>query len=88
MCRYIKISEIDGGGDPFLKQDWLEEGEGDKKGDVIESFTESKNNGWTAYQIWGFSMVNGQRHHVRRIYSKKGTEEHRIRLVYDFKSAP
>ncbi|CAK4030864.1 hypothetical protein DOTSEDRAFT_71989 [Lecanosticta acicola] len=80
--RYIKISDIE---DPFLKEGWLEEGEGEEKGDVIESWTESLENGWTALQIWGFQMVDGQRKHVRRIVSKKGKEEHKVKLIYDFK---
>ena len=56
-----------------------------KDGDVILSYTESTANGWTAVQVWGFATVDGVRRHVRRIYSKKGKEEHRIRLVYDYK---
>lgn len=84
MFRFIKISEIE---DEYLKKDWLEEGEGDEKGDVVISHTESPKNGWDATQIWGFATVEGQRRHVRRIVSKKGKEEHKIRTVYDYKKA-
>ena len=80
--RYIKISDIT---DSYLQEGpWLEEGEGEEKGDVIWSYTEGES-GWTAEQIWGFQMVEGARKHVRRIVSKKGKEEHKVRLVYDYK---
>lgn len=51
---------------------------------MIWSYTEGES-GWTAEQIWGFQMVEGARKHVRRIVSKKGKEEHKVRLVYDYK---
>ncbi|KAK4628944.1 hypothetical protein CLAFUW4_08384 [Fulvia fulva] len=79
--KYIKISEIN---DEFLKQDWLVEGDGE----VIWSYTESLKNGWDATQIWGFATINGVRKHVRRIVSKKGKEEHKIRTVYDHRTTP
>lgn len=86
MCdpvRFQKISEIT---DDFLKQDWLEEGEGEEKGDIIISHTESPKNGWDATQVWGFATINGERKHVRRIVSTKGKEVHKIRTVYDHKA--
>ncbi|KAK4498791.1 hypothetical protein PRZ48_009301 [Zasmidium cellare] len=80
--KFTKISEIE---DDFLKQDWLEEGEGEQKGDVVLSHTESEKNGWIATQVWGFATISGERRHVRRIVSKKGKEEHKVRTVYDYK---
>jgi hypothetical protein len=70
----IKVSEIE---DEFLKQGW--EGE-----DVVESYAESVDNGWTALQIWGFADVEGVRRHVRRVVTKKGKDELKIRIVYDW----
>ncbi|KAI5366241.1 hypothetical protein Slin15195_G077630 [Septoria linicola] len=78
--KYVKLAEVTQ--DAFLTQDWDQEC---KDGDVLLSYTESVGNGWTAVQVWGFATVDGVRRHVRRIYSKKGKEEHRIRLVYDYK---
>lgn len=50
------------------------------------SYNESPKRGWNVYQVWGFAIVDGKRMHVRRIVSKKGREEHRIRTVYDYKT--
>lgn len=55
---------------------------------MIWSYTESLKNGWDATQIWGFATINGVRKHVRRIVSKKGKEEHKIRTVYDHRTTP
>lgn len=34
--------------------------------------------------VHGFAIVNGERHYVRHITSKKGKEEAKVRLVYDY----
>lgn len=60
-----------------MKQGWDSE-------DVLESFVESLDNGWTALQYWGFADVEGVRRHVRQVVTKKGKDELRIRLVYDW----
>ena len=39
---------------------------------------------WTAVTVWGFADVGGERKHVRRVLGKKGKEELRIQLVYDY----
>lgn len=73
-CRIIKISDIS---DEKLKQGW--DGE-----EVMESYVESLDNGWTALQLWGFADVEGVRRHVRLVVTKKGKDELRIKLVYDW----
>lgn len=80
--RYVKLSEITQ--DAWLTEGWDPECSSEQ-GQVLLSFTESVGNGWMACQVWGFATVDGIRRHVRRIYSKKGKEEHRVRLVYDYK---
>lgn len=80
--RYVKLSEITQ--DAWLTEGWDPECSSEQ-GQVLLSFTESVGNGWMACQVWGFATVEGVRRHVRRIYSKKGKEEHRVRLVYDYK---
>lgn len=80
--RYVKLSEITQ--DAWLTEGWDPECSSEQ-GQVLLSFTESVGNGWMACQVWGFATVDGVRRHVRRIYSKKGKEEHRVRLVYDYK---
>ncbi|EMF13794.1 uncharacterized protein SEPMUDRAFT_148975 [Sphaerulina musiva SO2202] len=80
--KYVKLSEITQ--DAWLTEGWDPECSSEQ-GQVLLSFTESVGNGWMACQVWGFATVDGVRRHVRRIYSKKGKEEHRVRLVYDYK---
>lgn len=80
--RYVKLSEITQ--DAWLTEGWDPECSSEQ-GQALLSFTESVGNGWMACQVWGFATVDGIRRHVRRIYSKKGKEEHRVRLVYDYK---
>lgn len=67
----------------FLTEGWLKETE---EGEVMEGFVENEGSGWTAWQIWGFAEIGGQRKYVRRIVVRKtGKEEFkRVRLVYDY----
>ena len=75
--RYTKLDEIE---DAFLREGWCGEGE------VVEGYVESLTGKWTARQVWGFALVEGERRHVRRILAmKRGWEDLRIRMVYDWK---
>ncbi|KAF2217721.1 hypothetical protein CERZMDRAFT_104305 [Cercospora zeae-maydis SCOH1-5] len=78
--KAVKLAEVTQ--DAFLTQGWDQEC---VDGDVLLSHTESVGNGWVVTQVWGFATIEGVRRHVRRIYSTKGKEEHRIRLAYDYK---
>jgi pyruvoyl-dependent arginine decarboxylase (PvlArgDC) len=80
--RYKKISELT---DDFLKEGWAAEhtAEGDDAV-ILESYTESLADTWTATQIWGFAEVQGERRHVRRILAEKEGKTERIRLVYNY----
>lgn len=78
--RWIALSEVS---EPWMKEGWLPEmSEGDTK--MIQSYVESVGNGWTADQIWGFAEVNGERRYVRRAIVRKGKDEKKTRLVYDY----
>lgn len=80
--RYVALEAIDG--DEWLKEDWDESCVG--KAGVVEGFVEGVKDGWTAHQVWGFAVVEGQRRHVRRIVAKReGWKDERVRMVYDWK---
>lgn len=67
----------------YLAEGWLKEVE---EGEVIESYVENEGNKWTAWQIWGFAEIGGERKQVRRIVVRKTdkNEVKRVRLVYDY----
>lgn len=67
----------------YLVEGWLKETE---EGEVVESFVENEENKWTAWQVWGFAEIGGERRQVRRIVVRKSdkNEVRRVRLVYDY----
>ena len=80
--RYVKLDEID---DAYLKEGWCKDC---VDGGVVEGYVESEKDKWTAWQIWGFAEVDGERKHVRKIVATKpGWQDQRIRMVYDWKPA-
>ncbi|KAJ5505472.1 hypothetical protein LT330_001857 [Penicillium expansum] len=58
-----------------------EEGEGA----FLQSFVKNESAGWTAEQVWGFEIVDGERRHTRRVVVTKGGKVASARLVYTFK---
>jgi len=70
----------------FVAEGWLKETE---EGDVVESFVENEANKWTAWQIWGFADIGGERKLTRKFVVRKvGSDEVvRVRLVYDYTGA-
>ena len=69
---------------PFLTTGW----EGGVSGEHVQSYVESKTNGWTANQVWGFEEIDGVRRHVRHVVVRKGDEDWKqARLVYDWQGA-
>ncbi|KAK3720904.1 hypothetical protein LTR37_003567 [Vermiconidia calcicola] len=79
--HYTKLAEID---DPYLREGWTEEC---ANGDVVEGVAESVTDSWSARQVWGFAMIDGQRRHVRKIHATRpGWKDLRIRMVYDWKA--
>ena len=59
-----------------------------KKEDGVfgQSWVESTDKGWTAEQIWGFEMVDGERRYTRRVVVAKGKTAILGWLVYDYVS--
>ena len=63
----------------YLCEGWLPE---TAEGEVVESWNQNKERGWTGWQIWGFATVEGERMLVRKFVVRKGEKAERIRLVY------
>ncbi|KAH7324209.1 hypothetical protein B0I35DRAFT_475474 [Stachybotrys elegans] len=78
--QWVSLDEIE---DEWLRQDWLPEGDGQGK-NIIFTYVENASKGWTATQIWGFQMVNGERRHCRRIIVQKDKKREQFRFVYDY----
>jgi len=72
--------------DSYLTDGWLE-GDEENAGPAgerhIESYVVNEENGWTAQQLWGFALVDGQRYYVRRVVVTKGNDVLKVRLVYN-----
>jgi hypothetical protein len=71
--------------DPYMTEGWLEEPVGKGGEDYLQDFVVNEKGGWTAEQIWGFTLVNGERYHARKTFVKKGDEVVKIRTLYDWK---
>ncbi|KAJ5679570.1 hypothetical protein N7462_007814 [Penicillium macrosclerotiorum] len=59
---------------------------GEGEGLFVQSFVVNDNNGWTAEQVWGFEIIEGERRHTRRVAVIKGTQVELARLVYVFQA--
>ncbi|OBT70163.1 hypothetical protein VE03_00518 [Pseudogymnoascus sp. 23342-1-I1] len=70
--------------DSFQKDGWLDEKVGPNGEPHILTVAVSKNNGWTAVQVWGFSELNGLRYYTRKVVVTKGSEVVKVRIFYDF----
>ncbi|TVY14540.1 hypothetical protein LARI1_G006890 [Lachnellula arida] len=86
--RWLSSSDYDSEiTDPFLKAEWLDvdSEKGGPSGEIhIESSVVNEEKGWTAQQVWGFAVVDGQRYYVRRVLVTKGKDVLRVRLVYNW----
>ena len=82
-----KEAESGGGGPlhPWLTEGWLDEKPLEDQRSHVQNWVVNEKSGWTAEQIWGFAMVDGKRYHVRKFLVKKGDEEAKARMVYDWK---
>lgn len=72
--------------DDFQKQDWLDERVGPNGAPLVLNSVVNEINGWKATQVWGFSLVNGERRYTRRVVIGKidGSETLKVRLLYDW----
>ncbi|KAJ5898973.1 hypothetical protein N7495_003717 [Penicillium taxi] len=50
----------------------------------VQSWVVNAASGWTAEQVWGFEIVDGERRHTRRVAVAKGNKLEMARLVYTF----
>lgn len=80
-------AESGGGGSlhPWLTEGWLKEDTSGDGNEHIQNWAVSEKKGWTAEEIWGFAMLDGKRYQVRKFLVKKGEQEARARMVYDWK---
>ncbi|KAK4128889.1 hypothetical protein N657DRAFT_652448 [Parathielavia appendiculata] len=86
QSKWLAADEIT---DEFLKGGWLE-GDAEKGGPNGEthllSYVESLDSDWTATQVWGFKIIDGERKYVRNVVIAKGEERVELQLVYDWVS--
>lgn len=73
---------------PYLTEGWLVEKVGPNGESFLQNWAINEERGWTAEQVWGFSIRNGQRYKTRRILVKKGDESLTLTLAYDWKGKP
>lgn len=69
--------------DPWLLDGWLDEASGGSPNHIIAHSVNEKA-GWTAEQVWGFAMVEGNRRRVTKFLVTKGSAKAMMRIVYDF----
>jgi hypothetical protein len=50
----------------------------------IRLMVESSRGGWTGQVVWGFELIDGERHYARRLTATKGDRVEMARLVYDY----
>lgn len=85
VAKFLR-GEILADGSPsegFLVDDEGEEyGEGE--GLYLQSWVVNLDSGWTAEQIWGFEIVNGERRYARRVAVVKDGKYELARLVYSY----
>jgi hypothetical protein len=70
---------------PYLTEGWLDEKVGPNGEGFVQNWVVNEEKGWTAEQIWGFGIRDGQRYKTRRILVKKGDEILTLTLAYDWK---
>ena len=67
----------------FLAEGWLAE---TLDGEIVEGFVDNDGAKWTAWQIWGFAEIGGERRLTRRFAVRRKDKKQvvRIRLTYDW----
>lgn len=64
--------------DAFLRSNWAAGTQ-----EWVFAYVESLDSTWTASQVWGFQVVDGERRYARNVVVAKGKERVELRLVYD-----
>ncbi|QPH00313.1 hypothetical protein C2857_003740 [Epichloe festucae Fl1] len=75
--KWVSLDEVE---DTYLKNGWEVEGDGK----FILGHVENQDSGWTADQLWGFQIVNGERRYCRNTVVAKGDQRAEFRLVYSY----
>ncbi|KAK4164416.1 hypothetical protein QBC43DRAFT_318095 [Cladorrhinum sp. PSN259] len=72
--------------DPYLTEGWLEDGGNDGSPGHILVHVSSDKSGWTAQQVWGFALIDGKRHFVKRFIVRNREQDQRadVRIVYEW----
>ncbi|KAL1984108.1 hypothetical protein VTN96DRAFT_9608 [Rasamsonia emersonii] len=74
-------TEVEG----FLVEEPTGDDLGEGEGLWLQSFVRNVDSGWTAEQIWGFEIVNGERRYTRRIAVADKNGNYQLgRMVYSF----
>jgi hypothetical protein len=68
---------------PSLYREFLPEGESGGENNLYDLIVH-QTNGWIMEQVWGFGMVNGERHLIRTLVIKKGDKVAYTKAVYDW----
>lgn len=74
-CKWVKLDEVS---DEFLSTGWEE---GTTEVILMQNDMES---GCNTTLIHGFEIMGGKRHYVRHVVCKKGKDEAKVKLVYDY----
>ncbi|KAF9648227.1 hypothetical protein BDM02DRAFT_3144633, partial [Thelephora ganbajun] len=86
LGRSKRVDSLETIEDSFLKESW-DVSRGGKEDGVFLLYDESAEEGrpWNAEQVWGFTVVNGERRHARRIrITGKDGKTHYFRLIYNY----
>ncbi|KAI5278614.1 hypothetical protein KEM52_004650 [Ascosphaera acerosa] len=62
----------------------VQQGDAEAEHPFLHSWVKSVKDGWTAEQIWGFEIINGERRHTRRAVVAKKDKVVKARLVYAY----
>jgi hypothetical protein len=83
----IKTIESGSGGPlhPYLTQGWRVEKVGPNRESFVQNWVVNEENGWTVEQIWGFTIIKGQRYKTRKIVVTKGETVLPLTLAYEWK---
>lgn len=62
----------------YSTEGWIDEGE------YLATYVRRLDGTWTASQIWGFMMIDGERRHCRKIRVVAGDKSAEIKFVHDW----
>lgn len=65
--------------DAFLRSNWEDGTE-----EWVFAYVESLDSTWTATQVWGFQVINGERRYARNVIVEKGKQRVEMKMIYDF----